>query len=68
MLSLFWIPVILILVLLILAVNKHFKAVARVGYYADQGMTPLPGYDNFFIGNGKLFQKWRLLRNENQGK
>ena len=54
MFSLVWIPVILFLVLLILAANRHFKAVAKVGYYADQGMTPLPGYDNFFIGNGKL--------------
>ena len=41
----------LLLFLLGLACLKHYNAMQRVKFYADQGMSPLPGYDKFFYGN-----------------
>ena len=54
---------ILILVLLFFAAYLHFKAVARVNFYAKQGIRSLEGYDSFFVGNGKGVKKYQLLRN-----
>ena len=47
------------------AIYRHVKAVKRVQFYAAQGMTALPGYDSFLLGNAKQIFKYRALRDAN---
>ena len=58
----------LLLVFLILVCVRHYKAVKRVQYYTDQGMSPVPGYDKFLLGNASDIMQYRKLREANKGK
>ena len=64
------ITILLLLIALIVVwmVLRHFNAVKRVEYYAVQGMSALPGYNNFLIGNAYSFAKYRKLQEANKGK
>ena len=46
----------------------HFKCMQRVKYYQAQGMTPLPGYDTFYIGNAGMVKKYKQESDERKGK
>ena len=49
---------VLFLVLALYVVKRHMDAVKRVKYYASQGMSALPGFDTFFIGNAGQLRKY----------
>ena len=52
----------LLLFLLGLACLKHYTAMQRVKFYADQGITPVPGYDKFLLGNAFQLRQYNNMR------
>ena len=61
--SIIWVVLACIALMLILVVVKHFTTVARVRFYEKQGITAMPGYETFFVGNGPLLRQWGTIRN-----
>ena len=40
----------------------------RIKFYTDQGVTPLPGYDTFFIGNISTTINYKKVKKKSAGK
>ena len=48
-------------------VYNHYKILNTLKFYIDQGAYPMPGYDNFILGNAKGMLEYEAAKAELKG-